>query len=144
MASITREANSRRTIQFVGADKKRRSIRLGKVSQRTGEAVKVRVEHLVVASISGHVVDGETARWVGDLNDTLRDKLAAAGLVAKRESATLAAFIDSYMQSRSDVKSSTKTVYGHTRRNLVKLFGSNKLLRAVTAGDADGWRLYLI
>ena len=34
MASITRESNGRRTIQFVCGDGKRRSIRLGKVSQR--------------------------------------------------------------------------------------------------------------
>ena len=50
MASISKEPNGRRTIQFVGADGKRRSIRLGKVSQRTAEMVKVKVEALVAAS----------------------------------------------------------------------------------------------
>jgi len=37
MASITKQPNGRRTIQFVGPDRKRRSIRLGKVSQRYAE-----------------------------------------------------------------------------------------------------------
>ena len=37
---ISKDPNGRRTIQFVGSDGKRRSIRLGKVSQRQAEAVK--------------------------------------------------------------------------------------------------------
>ena len=47
MASITRQPNGRRTIQFVGPDGKRRSIRLGKVTQRTAEGIRVKVEALV-------------------------------------------------------------------------------------------------
>jgi len=35
-------------------------------------------------------------------------------------------------------------VYGHTRRNLIDHFGADKLLKEITPGDADGWRLYLI
>ena len=56
MASISREKNGRRTIQFVAGDKKRKSIRLGKVSQRVAEAVKIRVEHLNAATIHGHAI----------------------------------------------------------------------------------------
>ena len=71
MASITREANGRRTIQFIAADRRRKSIRLGKASQRMAEAVKGRVERLAAAVITGHSVDEETARWVKDLDDVL-------------------------------------------------------------------------
>jgi len=53
MASISKEPNGRRTIQFVGADGKRRSIRLGKVSKHTAQGIKVKVEALVEASFSG-------------------------------------------------------------------------------------------
>lgn len=144
MASISRETNGRRIIQFVGADRKRRSIRLGKVSQRVAEAVKVRVEQLVSANITGHAVENETARWVATVDIALHDRLAAAGLVPKRASATLAGFIDGYIKTRSDVKTSTMLVYGHTRRNLIEHFGPNKLLRDITRGDADEWRLDLI
>lgn len=41
MASISKAPGGRRTIQFVAADGKRRSIRLGKVSQRDAEAALV-------------------------------------------------------------------------------------------------------
>jgi len=46
MASISREPNGHRTIQFVAVDGKRKSIRLGKVSQHAAESVKAKVEVL--------------------------------------------------------------------------------------------------
>ncbi|MDZ4781928.1 MAG: hypothetical protein SGJ19_16885 [Planctomycetia bacterium] len=49
MASITHDKKTgRRRIQFVGADGKRKSLRLGKVNQRDAEAIKTRVEQLPV------------------------------------------------------------------------------------------------
>ena len=87
MASITREANGRRTVQFVGADGKRRSIRLGKVSQRSAEGVKVRIEALVtrtdyraphrrrygpVADGAGYRADRQAGRGGPDLETGLR------------------------------------------------------------------------
>jgi hypothetical protein len=79
MASISRQPNGRRTIQFVAPDKRRRSIRLGKVSQRTAEAIKVHVERLVAAAIGGHAPADETTRWVTTLDDALAGKLAKVG-----------------------------------------------------------------
>jgi len=143
MASITREPNGRRTVQFVGADGRRRSVRLGKVPQRTAEAVKVKIEGLVTASITRQPVEDEVARWVAGLDLAMADKLAAVGLVPKREAAPLAAFLDAYIAGRTDVKGSTAIVYGHTRRCLVEYFGAAKPLQEITAGDADAWRLWL-
>jgi integrase len=145
MASITREKNGRRTIQFVGADGKRRSIRLGKVSQRTAEAIKTRVELLNTARIAGHAVDGDTAGWVASLDAVLADKLAAVGLIPRRARATLGDFLASYIDKRqgTDVKPATVTVWGHVRRNLVDYFGPDKPLRDITPGDADDWRRWL-
>ena len=143
MASLSREPNGRRRIQFV-LHRKRQSIRLGKVSQRTAEAIKIRVEHLVAASITGHPFDDETARWVVGLGDALRDKLAAVGLVSRRESTTLGPFLTGYVESRRDVKAATVLTYGHTVRNLIAYFGPGKLLRDITPGGADGWRIDLV
>ncbi|MFQ5464085.1 MAG: integrase, partial [Phycisphaerae bacterium] len=118
MASISTEPNGRRTIQFKAADGRRRSIRLGKISQRHAMAVKLKVEQLVASSLTGHAMDDETARWAASLDDVLRDRLAAVGLVPKRESATLEAFLDGYIESRHDVKDRTKVIYKHVRGNL--------------------------
>ena len=52
MASIVRDPNGRKRILFVAPDEKRKTIRLGKVSQRAAEAIKAKVEHLVAAKVS--------------------------------------------------------------------------------------------
>ncbi|MCI0675725.1 MAG: tyrosine-type recombinase/integrase [Phycisphaerales bacterium] len=144
MASITSESNGRKTIQFVGSDDKRRSIRLGKVSMKQAEAVKVKVEDLEAAVLTGAALSRETAQWLTEVDDDLRDKLAAVGLVERRERATLAGFIDDYTSGRTDVKQSTRTVYARARRYLVEYFGESKPLRDITPGDADSWRLHLL
>jgi len=144
MASISRESNGRRTIQFVAKDGARKSIRLGKATQRVAEGVKVKVEALVAASITGQLLESETAEWLRGLDRIMADKLARVGLIPKRESATLAAFLDRYIALRADVKGSTATVYGHTRRCLVEFFGADKPLREITHGNAEAWRINLI
>ena len=74
----------------------------------------------------------------------IRDKLAAVGLIPKRSVWTVKDFLDSYVESRTDVKPGTVTMYGHTKRNLIYYFGADKPLRDITEGDADEWRLSLI
>jgi integrase len=143
MASITRDPNGRRTIQFVASDGKRRSLRLGKVSQRTAELTRVKVDALARSASLRQSPDDEVARWVVELDQVMADKLAAVGLIPKREVATLGAFLDLYIKLRADVKETTATVYGHTRRCLVEFFGAEKPLREITAGDADAWRINL-
>lgn len=144
MASISRQPKGLRTIQFASTDGRRRSIRLGKVSQRQAEAVKIKVEQLIAFKLTGHATDDETSRWVSGLDDVLRDRIAAVGLIPKRASATLGAFLDEYISSRIDVKRGTKVVYGHTRKNLIAHLGARKPLREINAGDADEWRFFLI
>jgi hypothetical protein len=144
MASIARDPGGKRRILFVDNDGKRKTIRLGKCPQRTAEAVKVKVEALVTAKLTGHAVEDEVARWVASLDTTMTAKLAAVGLIPKRETAMLGNFLDNYVDGRTDVKGSTAQVYGHTKRNLINFFGREKLLREITPGDADEWRVYLV
>ena len=142
MASVIRDKNGRKQIGFTAGDGTRKSLRLGKATLRQAEAVKVRVEQLVMASagITG-VVDDETAKWLTGLDEVMYGKLAAVGLVAPRISARLVEFIDGYIKERGDVKPGTATFYGHTRRNLIDYFGADKSLREITPGEADQWRL---
>ena len=143
VASISKDATGNRSIQFVGKDRKRRTIRLGKCSQRQAEAVKVHVERMVHAIVTGHPVDLDTSRWLVSIDVKLADRLAAVELIEKRDASTLAAFLDSYIAARTDIKPGTKMLYGHTRRNLLAFFPEDKQLAAFTLGDADAWRLFL-
>ncbi len=145
MASISTESNGRRTIQFVGKDRKRKSVRLGKCSLRQAEGVKERVEALNAAKISGQAVDSETARWLMTKVDVkLAEKLAKVGLIAPRQVATLGAFLADYVTSRADVKPGTRTNYGQVERDLVAFFGADKPLAEISRGDADAFRLHLL
>jgi integrase len=145
MASVIRDKNGRKRIGFTASDGSRKSIRLGKATLRQAEAIKPKIEQLVLAAtgITG-VIDDETAKWLTGLDEAMYDKLAAVGLVAPRTSTTLGTFIDAYISERKDVKKGTRTVYGHTRRNLIAFFGKEKPLRDITEDDADRWRLFLL
>ena len=143
MASIAKDPNGFKRILFVDRDGKRQTIRLGKCSLRNAEAVKVRVEALAASLAYSHPPDDETLRWAAGLNATLAKRLAKVGLIPKREKVTLGPFLDRYVESRSDVKGSTKVIYGHTIRNLKDYFGDDKDLRQITEGDAVEWSRWL-
>src|SRR5215510_12208301 len=143
MASISKGGNGYRTIQFVGGDGKRRSIRLGKVSQRQAEAVKFRVEALNAAIISKCPLDGDTASWVASIGDDLAAKLAAVGLIPERASALLGEFLDAYIERRTDIKPRTRINLEACQARLVEFFGKDRSIKSITPGDADAWLLWL-
>ncbi|MHB8897714.1 MAG: tyrosine-type recombinase/integrase [Thermoguttaceae bacterium] len=144
MASISKQPNGRKTIQFVAHNGKRKSIRLGKVSLRMAESVKLLVEHLAAAAETGGPLDPETARKVAELNDDLRDKLAGVGLVERRARATVGDFTERYIDGRVDLKPLTIRHLKQARTNLVEYLGKDRPLSSVTPGDADGFVLHLI
>jgi len=134
-------------IQFSIPDGKRRTVRLGKMSRRRAERIKDFVEDLVEANRSGQRPMPATVEWVLGLPPVMREKLERAGLVTSGRGAgcpTLGEWLDSYFSGRADVKPSTRTVWGHTRRNLLDFFGRDKPIDGITPGDADQWRLSLV
>ncbi|MEM7621751.1 MAG: site-specific integrase [Planctomycetota bacterium] len=143
MASITNEPNGRRTIQVVGTDGKRRSIRLGKVSKRHAEAVRSRIEELISCQKTGQSRPAELSEWIESTDDAFHARLVNASLVSERHRVTLAGFIDDYIDSRTDTKVSTRTVYRRARRHLVMFFGDDKLMREITPAEADRFRIFL-
>jgi integrase len=144
MASISRETSGSRRIQFTGADGKRQTLRLGKMSQRNAESVRVRVEALLACRISGLAVDHETARWVADLDQTLAEKLTSIGLIPRREYAVVDGFITGYIDSRKDIEPETRRAWKQVRDRIVKHFGKSCLLKSVTKESAAGWRQKLV
>jgi integrase len=144
LASITRQSNGARLIQFIGPDGSRKTVRLGKTPQRAAETVKLRIEHLLAAATTGSPLEDETSRWVANLEDAMYDRLAAVELLPKRDSVRLQPFLDSYIESRCDAKPNTHITYKNARRNLIDHFGASKPLRDITPGDVDEWRLALL
>ena len=143
MASIGNDPGGRRRILFVAGDGTRKTIRLGKVSQRQAEAFKVKLEALIGQGITG-AVDDEVSRWLVDLPDTMHARLAGVGLVKRRDraAATIGTFLADYFADLT-VKPGTAIAYGHTRRCLKEYFGEAKPLRDIEPADADKYRQWL-
>lgn len=146
MASIGKEAGGTKRILFYAPDGKRKTIRLGKATQRQAEAVCLRVERLVTAKLTGHSPDDETARWLADIDDGLHQKLARAGLVDPIEpsSLTLGGFLDDYIASRTDVRERTTINYQQAANNLTRHFGRDRTLASITPGECDQWRIWML
>jgi len=147
MASISNRPNGRRRIHFTGRDGKGKTIYLGKISKRNAEAIKLKVERLLAAQRANLPIDVDTANWIASLSDQFASKLAKVGLMADREKspqATLGAFLDSYIASRTDVKAATVTAWGQAQRYLIEHFGEAKPLVEISPGDADDWRRALL
>ena len=146
MASISNRPNGQRRLLFVDPAGKRKTIYLGKMPKRHADAIKIKVEQLVAAVVSGCPWDNDTSRWVAELPDTLASKLANVGLIGQRENAlalTLGEHLHNYMAKRTDVKAATAVNWGHTQRNLLKFFGPDRRLSSVTAGDARDFERWL-
>lgn len=57
---------------------------------------------------------------------------------------SLAPFVDGYIVGRTDLKPRTVIKFNATREYLVEFLGADRSLKAITAGDADDWRVFLI
>jgi integrase len=145
MASIIRESNGRKIIQFTASDgRKRPKIRLGKVDLRTAKSIKLKIEALVQATITGFAPDDETSRWVAELDITMAEKLCRVGLLPKREYATVKDFITGYIDSRKDIEPETRRAWRQVRDRLVNQFGAVCSLKAIGKEDAADWRQDLV
>jgi integrase len=144
MASIARDKNGCRRILFLAPDGRRPTIRLGKVSQRTAEGIKYRVEQLLEALHYKHPVEGELAQWVTDLEPRMAKKLAAVGLIANPETkpaATLGPFLQAWLAARKgDYKPASLIAWGQVIDALTVFLGSDCPLVEVTPAKCEAFR----
>lgn len=150
MASINKEPNGRRTIQFMAPDGKRKSIRLGKMNQKGAETIQTKVEALLAFGLAKASWDAETAEWVGTISDRLAKKLSTVGLIPHRDGhkaeqteISLGAFITMYSGGRTDVKAGTRLTYTTSAARLLDFFGADRLMHQITPGQADDWLVHL-
>lgn len=143
MATIGNDNNGRKRILFMAEGGRRKTIRIGKATQRQAESFKVRIEALVGQGITG-AVDDETSRWLAALDDKTYARIAAVGLVKPRNrtAVTLKAFMEDCFASFV-VKAGTATTYAQTKRCLLEHFGDNRPLREIEPMEGDQWRQWL-
>lgn len=147
MASVNRAENGGFQIQFVGTDKRRRSVRLGIVKPKMVEMVKLRIEQMVANQKAGVLYDAELTQWINGIPDALHNKLARVGLVEPRQmhrAMGLKEFLDDFVKRRSDVKPATLEVWKQPIRNLIAHFGAKKDITKISEADAMDFRQYLM
>lgn len=141
MASITTRPNGSRFITFLDGSGQAKHITLGKIDRRYAEALKVKVEDLVSASIHGHAPTDETCRWLAGRDERLYTKLSDAGLVPRRETATLSEVLDRYIEDREgELKPESIRKLNQTRTKLLEYFDPSTPVRKITEQDAALWR----
>lgn len=140
MACVCKDRGGTKRVLFTCGDGDRKTIRLGKMEFRQADAVRVRVEALLAARLTGFL-DNETQKWLAAAEDVLHAKLARAGLVEPRSGGrpTLRKLLDAYFETAA-VKAGTLTTYKQTRRGLEEHFKPETLLSAIEPLEAIHWR----
>ncbi len=117
MASISVEANGGRRIQFVDGNGDRKGIRLGKVSARDAQAVKIKIEALLSAKMSGASgLDREVAAWLAKLDSKMLSKLGKVGLLPEEVASKVAKVEKKPMTLQELVDKFIEEVGGEGRR----------------------------
>ena len=148
VASVSKEPNGRYRIDFKGLDNLRRTVRLGKVSDKVAREVHRHVEVILACAAAGSPLDQRTAQWLGDLADAYHAKLVKAGLVHPRKiddgpSITVELLVDRFVANQKSQKPSTRTIWGRVKKHLVRYF-REKPIQEITRGDAIDWMNNLI
>lgn len=149
MASLTKN-RSGWVVLYVDGDGKRRSFYPGKMPKRAAEGVKRHLEQLLAAQKARTAVPDDTSSWVAACGLAMREKLYRHGLIAApaeveaANTVTLGDFTRRYIDNRGDVKPSSKTVWGRSRRLLLKFFGENRAIETITLGDAKDFRQWML
>jgi len=122
----------------------RKTLHLGKLNQANAENVALRLSRLVSAYASGDPLDGETLRWVGELDDRFRSRLAAHGLVKARAAVPLFQFVEEWIGGQhGSCKASTIEAYEAVYARVRRFFADNPKLRDITPGHADAFARWM-
>ncbi len=141
MASISKDPNGNVCVQFVGGDQRRRSIRLGKITSKTANEIKLKVEHLNALAVAKLPMDAETARWVAGIGDDLAKKLAAVGLIPPRQTARAGVFLAAWLADKeaAGFKPTSIVAWGQTVAELTTMFAPRPLA-TLTHADGEAFR----
>lgn len=145
-----------RAVQFVGTDKKRRSIRFGTLPAKDVEAIRDHINLLEAYRRTSRAPDSRTAEWLGGIDADIHEKLSAGGLVEPRgdskkaKGLSLGAFMENYLGQRQALVAAGK-LNADTLRNekttrdcLIQCFTPDKLLAAIDEAAAEDFRHFLL
>jgi len=145
MASVCRDDNGLKRVQFSDLAGERRTIRLGKVRAKSAETFARRVEELLEDLRLGNPHAQDLTEWVSELDATYYDRLAAVGLVKPREhtrATTLGGLFEAFFGGVS-VKPATLIRMRQAESALLEVFGKGREVATIGETDAEDWRTHL-
>lgn len=143
MASVSADPNGRKRILFTDATGARRAIRLGKCDRRTAETIANLIHRLATAKAVGQQIPADLSEWLRGIGPRLRRALAKYGLADAPMDVTLQAWIDRYIETRSEAKPSTKLTWKRARKHLLEFFGPKRRIDDITQAGAKEFRSWL-
>ena len=142
MASIEKRKKTTRVIAYV--DGERHTFALGAVSKKVAERFADNIDTLMHERRCNFSVSREVSVWLAGLDDSLYAILAQKGLVEARQKAEkLEAFIEAYIDGRTDVTERRRGKMRVAQKRLVEYFGDVEL-KAVNAGLAFEYSRHLL
>ena len=153
MASISYDKKTgHRRIQFSHPTKGRQTLRLGKVSKKIAENVRIHTERLLSSLHSGQPLEADNAKWIATVSAEFHDRLCRVGLIGPREETVddasghkpLDEFLSEYIVGKAGLAANTIRNLEQSRRILGEFFGTDRPLHTITGGDADRFREHLV
>lgn len=158
MASLSKDGKSWR-IRFVDGDGHRHGIRLPGFKKSEADVVFSRVKELVAARIGNQAMATVTASWLAGIDERLRSRLEAAGLVnppeqtdSETESArcipTLIEFLTTFVNRGKTIEGmpaskQTKNKWKGTKTLLLNCFDGSRKLDSFTLADGRTFREWM-
>jgi integrase len=142
MASITTANSGSKRALFYDETKTRRTVYLGRVSDKEAETIRRRIEGILSSKILGSPMAQDDAAWLAK-SPALREKLIAVGLLElepipeKVIIPTLDAFLDGYIaRYGKSRKPATVAVWKQVVANLKEYMPEGIRINQITAGHA--------
>ena len=144
MASIFIPKNSKSYKLQEVVNGERKTITLGRMSQKSAELIRSRVETINSCNEAGLPYPLDVAQWLGTIGDDLHKKLSTVGLVGARQAASLEQELEKYIKNHSGGKEpSTLEKWGYDRDRLVQFFGADRDTKTIIRSECEQYKTWL-
>ena len=130
-----------------GESSNRPRIGFGRITKRQAETAKINIENLIKAKNTGSEISISVQNWLNGLSNSVRKRLESLGLaepIERKPEVPLAAWVDGYIEGRTDIKPNTKSNMLAARNDLFGFCNSSMSITDFSAYDAEEFRRHLL
>ena len=128
---------------FFDAANKRYHIRLGKITAKDADSIRIKVESILNAKAFKMPLPPDVSKWLTEISDDFYAKLAQTGIIDPKKSTTLEDFISTYIESRTDNSEDTKVNKRQAAKTLYHYFGKHRDPESISEEEAKAYTDWL-